>query len=74
MANNPYANKIEYFGVVKLDLTSDTITADNLASGITAHNAAGAPITGTLVTQNFYTGSTAPSVSLGNNGDIYLQI
>ena len=73
MASNPYPNKISAFGVVKLDLSADTITADNLISGITAHDASGAPITGTLVVQKYYTGSTAPPASLGNDGDIYFQ-
>lgn len=73
MASNPYPNKISAFGVVKLDLSADTITSDNLVSGITAHDASGAPITGTLVVQKYYTGSTAPPASLGNDGDIYFQ-
>lgn len=73
MARNPYPNKISAFGVVKLDLSADTITSDNLVSGITAHDASGAPITGTLVVQKYYTGSTAPPASLGNDGDIYFQ-
>lgn len=73
MASNPYPNKISAFGVVKLDLSADTITANNLISGITAHDASGAPITGTLVVQRYYTGSTAPPASLGNDGDIYFQ-
>lgn len=30
-------------------------------------------VQGTVVLQNCYTGSTTPSSSLGNNGDIYLQ-
>lgn len=47
MANNPYINKIVVGTEVKLDLTADTITADKLASGITAHDKSGAPITGT---------------------------
>lgn len=73
MASNPYPNKISAFGVVKLDLSADTITSNNLVSGITAHDASGAPITGTLVVQKYYTGSTAPPASLGNDGDIYFQ-
>lgn len=73
MASNPYPNKISAFGVVKLDLSADTITADNLVSGITAHNASGAPIIGTLVVQKYYTGSMAPPANLGNDGDIYFQ-
>ena len=30
-------------------------------------------VQGSVVIQNYYTGSTAPSNSLGNNGDLYLQ-
>lgn len=41
-------NKFEYDGMVKFDLTEDTITADRLYSGFTAHDKAGNPIIGTL--------------------------
>ena len=47
MATNQYANKFVYHGVTKLDLTGDTITEDKLLEGYTAHDKAGAPITGT---------------------------
>ena len=47
MANNPYINKVQYGNTVLIDLTSDTVTADKILSGYTAHNAAGASITGT---------------------------
>ena len=35
---------------VKLDLTADTVSEDNLLAGATAHNAAGEPIVGAVVT------------------------
>lgn len=41
-------NKVEINGVVKLDLTADTVTAAKLAHGETAHDASGKPITGTM--------------------------
>lgn len=41
-------NKVVLNDVVKLDLTADTVTADKLSEGITAHDAAGNPITGTM--------------------------
>ena len=50
---------------------ADAIATD-LNSGKTAY-VNGVKITGTQVINKFYTGSTAPSSSLGNNGDIYLQ-
>lgn len=41
-------NKVEINGVVKLDLTQDTVTAAQLAQGVTAHDASGEIITGTM--------------------------
>lgn len=43
---NPYVNKVVVGGVTKIDLTSDTVTADKLLSTYTAHDKSGAPITG----------------------------
>ena len=40
-------NKIVYGGKILIDLTADTVTADSLAKGITAHDASGASVTGT---------------------------
>ena len=42
-----YINKLEVGNEVKFDLTSDTVTAEKLLSGFTAHDKSGAPITGT---------------------------
>ena len=42
-------SKVVLNDVVKLDLTADTVTADKLSEGITAHDAAGNPVTGTMV-------------------------
>lgn len=44
---NQYKSKIIFNGDVLIDLTADTITAADLASGKTAHDKSGAPITGT---------------------------
>lgn len=44
---NQYKSKVIYNGDVLIDLTADTITASDLASGKTAHDKSGAPITGT---------------------------
>ena len=43
----PGVNKVEYFGETLIDLTNDTVTADNLDEGVTAHDASGEQITGT---------------------------
>ena len=40
-----YKNKIVYGNEVLMDLTADTVTAADLAQGVTAHDASGAPIT-----------------------------
>lgn len=47
MANNPYVNKVQYGNTTLIDLTSDTVTADKLVQGYTAHDRTGALITGT---------------------------
>lgn len=41
-------NKVVYGTTVLVDLTKDTVTADKLLKGATAHDAAGEPITGML--------------------------
>ena len=48
MANNQYVNKVQFGNETLIDLTQDTITADKLLYGYTAHDASGALITGTL--------------------------
>lgn len=74
MANNPYVNKVQYGNSTLIDLTSDTVTADKLMQGYTAHDRTGAVITGTVTFATYYTGSTNPASSLGSNGDIYLKV
>nr|DAO52741.1 MAG TPA: hypothetical protein [Caudoviricetes sp.] len=39
-------NKVEYGGNTLIDLTSDSVTPENLISGVTAHDASGKKITG----------------------------
>lgn len=69
MANS----KVVFAGETIIDLTNDTVSSDVLLSGETAHKADGTQCTGNVVIQVFRTGSSAPSNSLGNNGDLYLQ-
>lgn len=52
MANNPYVNKVQFGNEVLIDLTQDTITADKILSGYTAHDASGAQIVGTFTGGN----------------------
>lgn len=49
---NPYVNKVIVNDQIKLDLTGDTVTAETLMQGYTAHDASGAPIVGELVVQD----------------------
>lgn len=53
-------NKVVLNDVVKLDLTADTVTADKLKQGETAHDAAGNPITGTMTV-------TTPTLTVKTN-------
>ena len=48
MAKN--VNKVVVDGAVKLDLSKDSVTANTLAKGATAHDKRGAPIVGTMTT------------------------
>ena len=66
-------NKVDINGSTVLDLTSDTVTASNLVSGYTAHDKSGTVVTGTMVIQNYYSGSSAPTSSAGDDGDIYFM-
>lgn len=47
MPENKNVNKVVYGGQILIDLTGDTITAGDLAVGVTAHDKSGAAITGT---------------------------
>lgn len=59
---NQYVNKVVYGGNTLIDLTADTITADKLASGITAHDKSGATITGT----NTYDSDTSDDTAVAS--------
>ena len=47
MAENQYVNKVVFGSDTIMDISTDTITAADLLSGVTAHDRTGAPITGT---------------------------
>lgn len=73
---NAYANKVQVVrgGVVEtiVDLTSDTVAADKMLSGYTAHDASGASITGSVSFSTYYTSTVEPTSSQGSDGDIWL--
>lgn len=68
------ANHVVVNGEPIVDLRSDTVSADKLIEGITAHDKTGGQITGTLAFATVYTGSGAPAASLGSDGDIYFDL
>ena len=57
--SNQYVNKVIVNGVTKIDLTSDTVTANKILSGYTAHSASGAPIVGSCDFDSDTTDATA---------------
>ena len=63
---------VQIFSVTGTYTSDATAAADDIVSGETAY-VNGSKITGSLVINNYYTGSTVPSASLGSNGDIYIQ-
>lgn len=48
-------NQVIYNGETIVDLTGDTVRADTLAEGVTAHDASGQQVVGTLVTTDVQT-------------------
>ncbi len=65
MANNQYNSKIVLGdGTVLIDLTADTVAADKLLSGYTAHRKDGAPITGSCDYDSDTSGDDATAAEL----------
>ena len=67
-------NHVIINGKTVVDLRNDTVSADKLLKGVTAHDKTGAAITGALSFATVYTGSGEPSSSLGEEGDLYLDL
>ena len=71
MASNPYVNKVQLAdGTTLIDLTGDTVAADKILYGYTAHGASGASITGSVgngtITNNTSGGTSAGTVNRGS--------
>lgn len=73
MANNQYINKVIYGNNVLLDLTSDTITAADLAKDVTAHDKSGAVITGTNTYDSDTTDADATASEILLNKTAYVN-
>ena len=52
MPTNSYNSKVIFNGEVLIDLTGDTVTADKLLKGITAHGKDGERVTGKILARN----------------------
>ena len=61
---NQYKSKVIYNGNTLIDLTADTITAADLASGKTAHDKSGAIITGTNTYDSDTSNDTAKATEI----------
>lgn len=67
-------NHVIINGETVVDLRNDTVSADKMLSGYTAHDKSGAKITGNVTFSTVYTGSGAPNAGIGSDGDIYLDL
>lgn len=67
-------NHVIINGETVVDLRNDTVSADKMLSGYTAHDKTGAKITGNVTFSTVYTGSGAPNAGMGSDGDIYLDL
>lgn len=63
---------VQIFGVTGSYTSDATASAADIVNGKTGY-VNGSKITGSLIVQKYYTGTSTPSSSLGSNGDIYVQ-
>lgn len=70
---NVGVNKIIYGGQTLIDLTADTITADKLLEGITAHNMSGETITGTCTYDSDTSDATAAVAEILTGKTAYVR-
>ena len=70
---NKYYNKVVYGGKTLIDLTGDTVTADKLAQGVTAHDKSGAQITGTSTYDADTSDATATAAEILNSKTAYVN-
>lgn len=73
MAETKHKNKVVYDGEVLIDLTADTITADKLAKGITAHDKSGALVTGTSTKDSDTSDATAAVAEILDGKTAYVR-
>lgn len=66
-------SKIIMNGQVLMDVTDTTATAGGVLDDTYFYAPSGVKTEGSLVIQHYYTGSSEPSSSTGEDGDIYLK-
>ena len=66
-------NKVIYNNNTLIDITDTTAVAADVSDSAYFYTNDGVRRQGSLSFVTYYTGSSAPSSSLGNDGDIYLQ-
>lgn len=66
-------SKVVYGGKTLIDLTSDTVTADKLLSGVIAHDKSGAAITGTCTYDADTSDATAASAEILSGKTAYVN-
>lgn len=68
-----YVNKVIYGTDVLIDLTGDTVTADKMLSGYTAHDKSGAPITGSCTYDANTQDATAAAAEILSGKTAYVR-
>jgi hypothetical protein len=63
---------VSIFNVTGTYTSDATAAASNIESGKTAY-VSGTKVTGTMEIQSYYSGTTAPTSSIGVDGDIYFM-
>jgi len=68
MASNPHVNKVIFGGRTLIDISGDTVAANKMLSGTTAHDKSGAAVTGNIPSQAAQTitpGTTDQTIASG---------
>lgn len=73
MANNQYANKVIYGNQTIIDISTDTVTAADVASGVTFHDKSGAPVVGTSTKDADTSDATANASDILTGKDAYVN-
>ena len=73
MASNQYVNKVIFGGETLIDISSDTVAANKILTGFTAHDRTGAPITGECSYDADTSDATASSDDILTGADAYVN-